>query len=140
MLLTDPPQAANEAEEIKTALATTYQITNLGNEIYRNETGTISWQSRKQDIVAMSTLEAEYIACSEASRDGRWLLQLCKDVKHNRNDENDENKLLPILCDNEGSLAHIASGIIKSRTKYIDRWEDRSTRSSRKPWVYGGRH
>ena len=43
--------------------------------------GTISWQSRKQDLVATSTLEAEYIACSEASREGRWLLQLCKDTK-----------------------------------------------------------
>jgi len=31
--------------------------------------GTISCQSRKQDTVAMSTLEAEYIACSEASRE-----------------------------------------------------------------------
>jgi hypothetical protein len=51
-----------------------------------------------KDIVVMSTLEAEYIACSEASRDDRWLLLLCNNVKHNRNDENDEdeNKPLPI--------------------------------------------
>jgi len=30
MLLTYPPQAAKEVEEIKTALAATYKITNLG--------------------------------------------------------------------------------------------------------------
>ena len=30
--------------------------------------GAISWQSQKQDLIALSTLEAEYIACSEASR------------------------------------------------------------------------
>jgi hypothetical protein len=49
MLLTYLPQAAKEAEEIKTALATTYKLTNLGTarqflriEIYRNENGTIS--------------------------------------------------------------------------------------------------
>jgi hypothetical protein len=91
----------------------------------------------------MSTLEAEYIACSEASRDGRWLLQLCKDVKHNRNDENDENdenKPLPILCDNEGALSHITNRVIKSQTKHIDHWEERSARSSQKPWAYGRRH
>jgi hypothetical protein len=85
--------------------------------------GTISWQSRKQDIVAMSTLEAEYIASSEASREGRWLLQLCKDIKHNRNNKNNKNnktKPLPILCDNEGPLAHITNRVIKSRTKHID--------------------
>ena len=38
--------------------------------------GALSWQSRKQDLVARSTLEAEYIACSEASREARWLQQL----------------------------------------------------------------
>jgi len=85
--------------------------------------GTISWQSRMQDIVAMSTVEAEYIACSEASREGKWLLQLCNDIKHNKNNKNNKNnktKPLSILCDNEGSLAHITSGVIKSRMKHID--------------------
>jgi hypothetical protein len=116
MLLTYPAQAANKAEEIKTA----YKLTNLGTarqflgiEIYRNKNGTISLQSRKLDIVAMSTLEMEYIACSEASREGRWFLQLCKDVKHNRNDENDENMPLPILCDNEGALSQLTNGVIE---------------------------
>jgi len=49
MLLTYPQQATKEAEEIKTALAATYKLTNLGTaqqflgiEIYRNENGTIS--------------------------------------------------------------------------------------------------
>jgi len=82
-----------------------------------------------QDIVAMSTVEAEYIACSEASREGKWLLQLCKDIKHNKNNKNNNNnknnknnktKPLSILCDNEGALAHITSGVIKSRMKHID--------------------
>jgi hypothetical protein len=80
--------------------------------------GAISWQSQKQDLVATSTLEAEYIACSEASREGRWLLQLCKDTKRDDDDENKEP--LPILCDNEGALVHIINGTIKARTKHID--------------------
>jgi hypothetical protein len=80
---------------------------------------TISWQSRKQDLVATSTLEAEYIACSEASREGRWLLQLCKDTKRDNDNDNDDNTPLLILCDNEGALTHIINGTIKARTKYI---------------------
>ena len=36
----------------------------------------ISWQSRKHDLIALSTLEAEYIACSEAFQTASWLLQL----------------------------------------------------------------
>jgi hypothetical protein len=54
MLLTYPAQAANKAEEIKTALATTYKLTNfgiarqlLGIEINRNEDGTISLRRRR---------------------------------------------------------------------------------------------
>jgi len=42
--------------------------------------GPISWQSRKQEIVALSTTEAEYVACSEAAREAQWLIQLQKDV------------------------------------------------------------
>jgi len=49
MLLTYSPQAPKEAEEIKTALAATYKLTNLGTvgqflgiEIYQSENGTIS--------------------------------------------------------------------------------------------------
>jgi hypothetical protein len=33
----------------------------------------ITWQLKKQEIVALSTFEAEFIACSEASREARWL-------------------------------------------------------------------
>jgi hypothetical protein len=40
----------------------------------------VSWQSRKQPLIALSTLEAEYIACSDAVRESKRLLQLAKDV------------------------------------------------------------
>jgi hypothetical protein len=62
--------------------------------------------------VATSNLETEYIACSEAWGVGRRLLQLCKDTKRNDDDEN--NEPLPILCDNQGGLAHIINGTIKA--------------------------
>jgi hypothetical protein len=39
-----------------------------------------SWQSRKQPLIALSTLETEYIACSDAVRETKWVLQLAKDV------------------------------------------------------------
>jgi hypothetical protein len=72
----------------------------------------------------MSTLEAEYIACSEASREAQWLLQLMKDIHGNDANNNTDNATvtapLPIHCDNQGALAHITTGIIKARTKHID--------------------
>jgi len=74
---------------------------------------------QKQDLVATSTLEAEYIACLEALREGRWLLQICKDTKQN-DDDDENNEPLPIHCDIEGALAHMINGTIKVRMKYID--------------------
>ena len=44
-----------------------------GGHVFIIGGGAVSWQSRKQNLVATSTLEAEYIACSEASREARWL-------------------------------------------------------------------
>ena len=53
----------------------------------------------------MSTLEAEYIACSEGSREAKWLLQLHRDI-HGK-----DTSPLPINCDNQGALSHITTGI-----------------------------
>ena len=80
--------------------------------------GAVSWKSRKQDLVAASTLEAEYIACSEASREARWLQQLQRDI----DDQPDGhiNEPLPIYTDSQGALTHITTGITKARTKHID--------------------
>jgi len=54
----------------------------------------MTWQSLKQEIVAMLTLEPEHIACSEAFRESKWVLQLCKDFKYNQNNKNDETDQL----------------------------------------------
>ena len=82
--------------------------------------GTICWQSRTQDSVATSTLEAEYIACSEASREAGCVRQLCKDTKREDDDDDENNEPLPILCDIESAVAQIIHGIIKARTKHRD--------------------
>jgi len=40
-----------------------------GGHIFLLRNGAVSWQSREQDLIAMSTLEAEYITCSESFRE-----------------------------------------------------------------------
>jgi hypothetical protein len=82
--------------------------------------GAISWQSRKQDLIALSTLEAEYIACSEPSREARWLLQLQRDIHGPQNQASLPSSPLPIYCDNQGALTHITTGVIKARKKHIN--------------------
>jgi hypothetical protein len=74
----------------------------------------VSGLSRKQDLIAKATLEAEYIACAKGSGEAKWLLQLHRDI-HNQN-----ASPLPINCDNQGALSHITTGITKARAKHID--------------------
>jgi len=85
-----------------------------GHVFLTSNGGAVSWQSQKQGLIAMSTLEAEFIACLEASREAKWLLQLQKDI-HGK-----DLPPLPINCDNPGALALITKGIIKVHTKHID--------------------
>ena len=42
--------------------------------------GAVHWQSRTQTVVALSTLEAEYIACSDAVREAIWVRRLLADI------------------------------------------------------------
>jgi hypothetical protein len=64
--------------------------------------------------MAILTLKAKFIPCSEASREAKWLLQLLNDIPGM------DLPLLPINCDNQGALTVITTGIIKARTKHIN--------------------
>ena len=87
-----------------------------GGHVFLASNGAVSWQSRKQGLIAMSSLEAECIACSEASREWKWLLQLQKDIYGSQRD----SPPLPIDRDNQGALTLVITGIIEARTKHID--------------------
>jgi hypothetical protein len=64
----------------------------------------------------MSTLEAEFIACLEASRDALWLLQLQQDIHSSQKN----SPPLKIHCENNTALTLITMGIIKAQTEHID--------------------
>jgi hypothetical protein len=84
-----------------------------GGFLFRANGAKIDWQSKKQLLVATSTTEAEYVACSEATRKARCLIQLHKDVTG-------ELVVPPIYCDNNGALKNIRSGVSSAKTKHID--------------------
>ncbi len=43
--------------------------------------GAVSWKSRKQTCVALSTAEAEYVALANTSQEVIWMRQLMEDLQ-----------------------------------------------------------
>lgn len=68
----------------------------------------------------MATLEAEHIDWSKVTPDGNWLLQV-----HRHIDCNDAS-LVPINCDNQGTLSVITTGIIQTQTKDVNVYYNKS--------------
>jgi hypothetical protein len=84
-----------------------------GGYIFKVNGAPISWLSRKQGLVAFSTTKAEYIACSDVTREAEWQVQLHKDVTG-------ETAVPTIYCDSNGALKTIYSGVSSPKTKHID--------------------
>ena len=61
--------------------------------------GAVSWLSRKQPVVALSTTEAEYIALSLATQEATWLKRLLSDITTS------PSRPVTINEDNQGTIA-----------------------------------
>nr|GFC86824.1 Gag-Pol polyprotein [Tanacetum cinerariifolium] len=44
--------------------------------------GTVSWVSKLQSVVAMSTTKAEYVAAAQASKEAVWFKMLLEELGH----------------------------------------------------------
>ncbi|KAJ9536811.1 hypothetical protein OSB04_un000035 [Centaurea solstitialis] len=63
--------------------------------------GAISWKSLKQDTIADSTTEAEYIAASDAAKEAVWLRNFLSDLRVIAS----ISRPIDIFCDNSGAVA-----------------------------------
>jgi hypothetical protein len=73
----------------------------------------VSWASKKQNSVALSTAEAKYIAAGHCCAQLLWMRQTLMDYGY---------KLItvPFLCDNESAIRMEDNPVEHSRTKHID--------------------
>ncbi|PNF26042.1 hypothetical protein B7P43_G06356 [Cryptotermes secundus] len=75
--------------------------------------GPISWCSRKQSIVALSTTEAEYISAAECCKELKYLKTLIEELTGKRVEAE--------LCvDNQSAIKLIESGQVTRRSKHTD--------------------
>ena len=99
------------------AYANTDDYKSTSGYVFQMGGGAITWRSKKQTTIALSSTEAEYVALSEAGREACWLRSLFEELG--------ENQSLPTLIkgDNDGSIAMACNPQFHKRSKHIaTRW------------------
>ncbi|KAK8704987.1 hypothetical protein V6N13_048598 [Hibiscus sabdariffa] len=83
--------------------------------VFRLNEGAVSWKSSKQDTVADSTTEAEYIAATEAAKEVVWIKKFVTElgVVPSISDA------LELYCDNNGAIAQAKEPRSHQRSKHI---------------------
>ncbi|KAL0378348.1 UNVERIFIED_CONTAM: Retrovirus-related Pol polyprotein from transposon RE1 [Sesamum radiatum] len=74
----------------------------------------VSWCSKKQSIVALSSTKAEYMATTIATQECIWLKRLIGDI-YGR-----VNYAVPIECDNKSAIRLVANLVFHGRTKHVE--------------------
>ncbi|GJY48706.1 hypothetical protein Tco_0438662 [Tanacetum coccineum] len=98
----------------------------------------ISWQCKKQTIVASSTTEAEYVAASSCCGQVLWIQNQLFDYGYNFMNTK-------IFIDNESTICIFKNPVFYSKTKYIgirhhfirDSYEKRLIQDNKQKWVKG---
>jgi hypothetical protein len=89
----------------------------ISGYVYLSNGGAITWGSKKQTTIALSSTEAEYVALSEASREAMWLRHLYGELGYTQKEP------ILLLGDNDGSIAMAKNPEFHKHTKHVDiRW------------------
>ena len=73
----------------------------------------VSWQSKKQTCVSLSTAEAEYIAAASCTSQVVWIQSQLWDYGLNM-------KKIPLYCDSESAIRICHNPVQHSKTKHIE--------------------
>src|SRR5215471_9169572 len=76
--------------------------------------GAISWSSKKQPVVALSSTEAEFIARTHAAKEAQWLRNLLGEFRGILGNP------ITIHCDNQGAISLAKNSTYHARSKHID--------------------
>jgi hypothetical protein len=97
---------SNYAGDLETRKSTTGYVFQMG-------TNTITWNSKRQQTVALSTCEAEYMALSHTVCEGIWTRKLLKELGF-------PQPTTTVHEDNQGCIALVKNPVQHHRTKHID--------------------
>ena len=98
---------ANWAEDRTDRKSTSGHYCNLNG-------GTISWFSRKQNIIALSSCEAEYVALAETCKEVTWIREILKSFGITT------SEATLVYTDNQSCIAMVENKKQSNKTKHID--------------------
>ena len=91
---------------------------NLNQDIFFTLNGAVvSWKSSKQNTITDSTTEAEYIAASEASKEGYWIKKFITKLGVVPSVEDP----MEVYCDNSAVVAQAREPRSHQKSKHIER-------------------
>lgn len=76
--------------------------------------GAIAWRCKKQDIVALSSAEAEYVALSETCKELMWIDKIARHLGM------EISEPITVLSDSQSAIAMTVNQKFSHRTKHID--------------------
>ena len=86
----------------------------VGGFVFDVAEGCMSWSSKKQVSVTTSSIEAEYVALANVTKEAVWLRTLLKEVSY------PQSQATIMHTDNQGAIALAQNPTSHSRAKHID--------------------
>ena len=77
-------------------------------------TGAVSWSSKKQQIVTLSSTEAEFIAATACACQAIWLRRILEELRSK------QVEATTIFCDNNSAIKLSKNPVLHGRSKHID--------------------
>ena len=77
-------------------------------------TGVVSWSSKKQPIVSLSTTEAEFIAATACACQAIWLRRILEELQFK------QVEATIVFCDNNSAIKLSKNPVLHGRSKHID--------------------
>jgi hypothetical protein len=82
--------------------------------VFMLSAGAVSWCSKKQPVVTLSTTEAEFIAAASSACQAVWLRRILQQLRH------EPRKSTTIYCDNSSTIKLSKNPVLHGRSKHID--------------------
>jgi hypothetical protein len=86
----------------------------ISGYVFTIDGSAVSWSSKKQSIVVLSTTEVEYVAVTHAAKEALWIHMFIAEITRPL------TQPVILYCDNQSAISVSKNNQFKSWTKHID--------------------